>query len=404
MQQRRLAGLNLRRFAKLWDVEVDSGRELTEHLETPSASWQIEMRSGDARVSVVYEILRWDDLVARDFAVPLAHKFLQGFGTLWLVVTSGLLWRLWRTAPWYAGAWLYPIAVFIGAGALGAAGGSLVEAGAVELEFEEISALLGVATWALSWLGLLHLLRRSGGFVVHLMDDGRSQLRYARQKEADLHDRVDAFADRIRAVVQEGAADEVLVVGHSSGSFLAIDAVSRAYEAEPGFSHAAPSFALLTVGATELMVALHPAAGWFRDRIRRLAVEPALFWAEVVGPWDALNFPRRDPVSELGLQTPPDRPNPVFRRAFLTKMLKPATIKSLRRGIKVFRLHFQFIMANEVQGPYDYFGLVCGPHFARTQFARTAIGGATRMSPHLQALGDDRGPVLERRLIQDATL
>lgn len=378
---RRLAAFELRRFAKLWGVKVDVDEAHVDDPATPSIRWNARVSAGDAKVDVTYETLRWDDLVARDFSVPLWLKLARGFGTTADVLFTGHLFRIARASPWCAVAWAYPIglmAVMIalgfglgwGAWALGAAYG-----------FGVAGVIVGVAVALATPIAFMAAARKAKSFLLHLMDDGASQIAYAHRRDAAMQARVDAFADRIRALMAEDGPQELLIVGHSSGSFIAIDAIARAFEADPAMGEGKPSLALLTVGASELLVAMHPSAGWFRERLKRLALETSVFWAEVVGPWDMLNFPHRDPVTELKLDVPDDRPNPTFRRAFLTKMLKADSIARLRRDRNIFRAHFQFVMANEVRGPFDYFSLICGPWRARTQFRRTAKGAY--MSPYL---------------------
>ncbi|PZQ10900.1 MAG: hypothetical protein DI565_19125 [Ancylobacter novellus] len=382
---RRLAVFELRRFSKVWGVRVEVDREDVADERVPSLRWGARLDADGVAVDVVYETLRWDDFVAADFATPLPFKILRGLATAADAIFSGLLWRIWRAAPWCAAAWLYPLMSVLLVLGLSIWTGVVAARLAAGLGAPTLGVVLGVILGCGLALALVEAFRRSGSFIVHLMDDGRSQRRYARRSDPALSARVDAFADRIAEVAAAGEADEVLVVGHSSGSFVGIDAVARAYERRPDLRTGTP-LALLTVGASELLVAFHPRAGWFRERIRLLAVEPTLFWAEVVGPWDSLNFPNRDPVTELGLDVPADRPNPVFRRAFLTKMLGRESIENLRKGFRVFRAHFQFVMANEVRGPYDYYSLVCGPWSARSQFARTADGRL--MSPKLEPAPD----------------
>lgn len=377
---RRLAALELRRFAKLWGVSVSVDADEVADAATPSLKWGARLAAGEARVAVTYETLRWEDLVARDFATPLPLTLLRAARTGFEALATGFLWRVWRASRWCAIAWLYPLSICVATFAASLWLGALLYGFVAPSAGVAVAALLGAAAACGLAVGAMALLRRMGSFVVHLMDDGRSQRRYATRADAEVEARVESFSKRIEAVVRAGEADEVLVVGHSSGSFIGVDAIARAYERAPDFARDR-NLALLTVGASELLVAFHPAAGWFRERIRRLAVEPTLFWAEVVGPWDTLNFPNRDPVSELGLDVPADRPNPTFRRAFLTKMLGQESIKRLQSGLRIFRAHFQFVMANEVQGPYDYFSLVLGPWTAKSQFARTADGRL--MSPTL---------------------
>lgn len=368
---RRLAAYELRKFSRLWGVNVAVDREDVAEPSVPSLRWGARVSAGEAEVNVTYETLRWEDFVARDFAAPLPLTILRGFRTVWEALGRGFLWRVWRASPWCAVAWFYPMFITLAIIAASLALGLFVGEVIARREFPLVGVVVGATIGFGLPLAALTLLRRSGSFIVHLIDDGRSQRRYARRADKELDARVDAFAARIRAVVTAREADEVLVVGHSSGSFIAIDAIARAYEAEPDFARGA-NLSLLTVGASELLIAFQPGAGWFRERIRRLAVEPSLFWAEVVGAWDALNFPARDPVTELKLDVPADRPNPTFRLTYISKMLTEQSVRSLQKGYRVFRTHFQFIMANEVRGPYDYFSLVCGPWTARSQFARTA--------------------------------
>lgn len=378
---RRFFALELRKFCKTWGAFARVSPGFEQAPGAIGASWVVSTRAGAAQVETTFEVLRWDDIVARDFAIPLPLKLFHGQMTLWHMFASGLFMRFAQVAPWYAFAWFYPFAAYMlcTAASVLAGWGLAVLAGRAGLT-GPAAAALGLVAGFWICVGLMEALRRAGTYVVHLIDDGRSQRRYVMRRDAALHARIDAFADRIRAVAETADVDEVVVVGHSSGSFVAIDAVARAYERAPTLGDRVP-LALLTLGSTELLVALHPKAGWLRDRIARLAVEPRLFWAEFVGVWDTLNFARRDPVTELGLDVPEDRPNPAFRRTFITKMLRQPTIDELRRRWKVFRVHFQFIMGNEVQGPYDYYSMICGPWLARSQFERTKKGAF--MSPHL---------------------
>lgn len=380
---RRLAAFELRRFARLWGARVDVDRAHVADEAVPSVRWSARVAAGAARVEVVYETLRWDDIVAKDFARPLPMKILRGLVALGDTLVSGTLYRVARAAPWCAIAWCYPVLLYFASLAFGATIGATIWLAAAHAGLGALGAIFGAAVAVGFSLAVMYEIRRSGDYSIHLMDDGCSQRSYLRRHDPELERRIDAFAARIRAVKADDSLQEILIVGHSSGSFIAIDALARAYEADPQLGAGRPQIALLTVGAIELLVALHPRAGWFRERLKAIAAEPTIFWAEVVAPWDVLNFPNRDPVTELRLDLPADRPNPTFRRAYLTKMLKQEAIDKLTRERNVFRAHFQFIMANEVKGPFDYFSLVCGPWRVRTQFRRTRKGAY--MSPFLGA-------------------
>jgi len=58
----------------------------------------------------------------------------------------------------------------------------------------------------------------------------------------------------------------------------------------------------------------------------------------------------------LGL---PETGRPVVRIVRFREMLDPARYRRIQRSF--FRLHRQFVSANDRRTPYDYFMLVCGP-------------------------------------------
>ena len=48
-----------------------------------------------------------------------------------------------------------------------------------------------------------------------------------------------------------------------------------------------------------------------------------------------------------------------MRRVQIHQLLSDETFKRYRWNF--MRLHYQFVMGNEVRAPYDYFMLICGP-------------------------------------------
>jgi hypothetical protein len=106
-------------------------------------------------------------------------------------------------------------------------------------------------------------------------------------------------------------------------------------------------------------IGLHRAAARVHRDIRRIAVEPSIVWIDVQTRADILNFYNFDPVSGIGVDAGPERCNPLVWIIRLRDMLAPAFFKKLMRSW--FRMHYQFIMANDIRAPYEYMMLVCGP-------------------------------------------
>jgi hypothetical protein len=88
-------------------------------------------------------------------------------------------------------------------------------------------------------------------------------------------------------------------------------------------------------------------------------------WVDVSGPTDPLGFFNVDPVVEAGIHdAPAHRPRLVTARFF--RMFHLETYRKLRRD--KLRLHFQYLMANEIPAAYDYFRITAGPGPALAPF------------------------------------
>jgi hypothetical protein len=93
--------------------------------------------------------------------------------------------------------------------------------------------------------------------------------------------------------------------------------------------------------------------------VRRVAVESSILWIDAQARGDALNFFDFDPVAGIGVDAGAGRCNPLVWQVRMRDMLVPAFYN--RRRWNVFRMHYQFIMANDMRAPYEYMMLVCGP-------------------------------------------
>ena len=178
--------------------------------------------------------------------------------------------------------------------------------------------------------------------------------------EATCFDRpIEVGAARLKELVNANDADEIVVVGHSGGAPLVQCIIARALELDRDLGRRGPRIVLLTIGSITPAVALHPRALKMRETIRRLATEPSIIWIECQSRKDPLNFSGFDSVEGVGIQLGPERCNPLLWQIRFRDMLSPELYRKLRW--KLFRLHFQYIMANQMRAPYDYFMLIGSP-------------------------------------------
>jgi len=188
---------------------------------------------------------------------------------------------------------------------------------------------------------------------------------YMLGRRPDMEARIEAFADRVIACARRGDADEIVVAGHSLGATIVIDLMARAIVRDPTLGRHRPAVCVLTVGATIPKLALHPKGEWLRQKVRRIAGEPSLVWAEYQARDDIISFHKFDPVRLRRFDRVSEPGGLLIRRAQIHEMLGAASLRRFR--FNYMRLHYQFVMANERRGLYDYFMLMCGPvPFART--------------------------------------
>jgi len=217
---------------------------------------------------------------------------------------------------------------------------------------------------------------RDGGAISRLpLTTGFSHA-YIRGSDPQLDWFKQKAAYEIIAADSARSVDEILLLGHSLGAVLAVDALNRALRRKPDLGSRGPRLALVTAGSSILKIGLHRAAGRLRDALARVSRSNGVVWVEYQALTDVMNFYKTDPVRECGLQ-PSGRP--IIRTVRIRHMLQPASYRRVCRNL--YRLHCQFVSGNERRAVYDYFMFVCGPLSAEQQ-ARSPDGAASE-------IGDD---------------
>ena len=173
-----------------------------------------------------------------------------------------------------------------------------------------LAGAIGAAVGLGAFAGALGL-TETHTYLLYLCDDIVSTWQFAHRKRPDWEARLDLFAGYLVDAVKTTDADEVVVVGHSSGSFLAVDVVDRALARDPALGEAtAAKVRLLTIGANLPIVGFHAGAQWFRDRLGRLAVSDQIGWVDFQSRHDIMNIWPFDPVAGHGIDPGAARRNP----------------------------------------------------------------------------------------------
>ena len=328
-------------------------------------NWVASTAGPDWQVETIYELLRWDDVVRDDAKRPIWRKIALAWLLLARYLASGALWRVARAHWRFALFFLYPYVLLLGmllaASVLGGALAALVNF-AMHLVLPGAVAI-GVAGAIAALLAALRLTERRT-YLLYLCDDGISTDQYVRRRRPDWDARLALFADRLSAVARAAAADEIVVVGHSSGSFMAVDVIAQALARDPALGRHGPAIRLVTLGANLPLVGFHPAGGWFVERLACVLAAPDLAWLDVQSRKDVMNFYPFDPATGHGLPGP----GPTILGVRFRDVLLPANYAAFRW--QFFRVHFQYLMANERPAAWDYFMLICGPRSISEAIAR----------------------------------
>jgi len=349
-----------RRYRELYRVEAAkqaaiSGYEISQSAGTGDRfGWRVEGRFGqDATLSEI-DVLLWSDLVRVSMQTSVLQTYLALLRTAWIYVSTGTLGRLMllRKGPVIAA--LYPVVVLLLqlaisaglAGVLGSAISGLTTPGA--------GWIVGLPAFVLMMRGWRAIDRRI--FAYYLMHDYAWSASLRGAYPPELEDRLAVFG---RAVAEALAsdADEVLVVGHSSGAYLAVSMLADLIRSGRVPANG-PALSLLTLGQVIPMVSFLPDAHRLRRDLRYLSERDEIAWVDVTAPGDGCSFAICDPVAVSGVGDRNKRWPLVFSAAFRQTLSNEAWG---RLRWRFFRRHFQYLCAFDRPRDYDYFAITAGP-------------------------------------------
>lgn len=322
----------LAHFSAAWTIRADAaGLAQAES----AVRWQVEAGGPGWRQETAVHLFRWDDLITADRSRSWLTRLPLGLATFLDVVFSGTLLRYIIVSWRYALFFLYPFLLL----AVLLAGAWLLAGLIPWTGLRPLAALLlGVGLIAMLGHRLL---------IDHLIDDWIYAVRLIRKGDSAAAARLDQLAATLIAAHH----DELVIFGHSLGAVHGACLIDRLLALAPD----GPPIRFATAGSSVLKVALHPAAREIRAVIGRIAASPRVVWVDFQAHNDAMNFYKAEPVTTLKLAGQPAVIRPVRFSALLSK----ARYRRIRRNF--FRLHSQFISANDRRGRYDYYMVCCGP-------------------------------------------
>lgn len=376
-QYYRMFRTELRRFARLYGIAATTSRPKAITADE-IASWTIETKAADWQTRTDYDFLRFEDFIQRDLAQPIWRIVLHAVWIYWRLVFRGTAFRFLKASWRFFTFITWPHLILLAEALCCAAIAYAIEWALDALGVPDLFSMVAAAAVFIALLGSLLKYTENRTYVLYLLADTIWTWQFAHRQRPEWDERIDRFAQHLVKVAGTSSAEEIVVVGHSSGSFLGLEILARALELDPALGRHGPRVVLLTIGANFPIVGFHASSHEFRSHLRQLAVEPSIDWIDCQARKDVMNFFQFDPVAAHGIDAGPARRNPTIVPVRFREIILPENYARFRRHF--FRVHFQFVMANQIPHAYDFFMIVCGPvplaeRMAAPQAALAAITG-----------------------------
>jgi hypothetical protein len=338
------------RFHKAWNLK---GSVSPPRLSADGAvaTWTVETAGPDWRVTTDFHWFRWDDFVTADNARSDWLRFPLGIAALMEFILTGTVTRYFVIAWRYGGFFLFPLLYIVGM--------AWLSIGLARFAVGHLGLPHPLLTAPVLWLAICVALRLTFGRYVHIgyaLDDWYFARDLAHRARPAVDARLDRLGEHLIQLIRDTDADEIVIHGHSLGAPLSLSVVDRALRLDPQLGARGKPLHIVSTGSSLLKVALHPAAGWLRQAVSRLAAAPSIYWVEYQALVDIINVYKVDPVVALGMVA---TGKPIVKIFRIRMMVQEHTYRHFR--LNFLRIHRQAVMGNERRYFYDYYMLCCGP-------------------------------------------
>lgn len=314
-------------------------------------------------VETLYEMVRWDDVVRAHWWSAAWPQLRDYMSTTWFCLHSGVFSKIFHQSkgPFFLvfSPLLLTLAViplllaWLGLAAALTQGFIAAAWGLCGVALASVAWALGVRRhWYSRWV------LRSYSFF------GRMGAKDVPELEAV----IDAAATALVDKVQANDVDEIVLLGHSSGTVLAISVLARALRQCETLGLTSPTISMVTLGHCTPSLSNFPPAQRFRDELKLVSENPQVTWVDYSDPIDNFSFAGADPVTAAGWPQKHAH-HPCMLSPHFSELYTPEQYRALKKN--KHELHAQYLGGATRAGKYDFFAITSGPF---TLAQRVALG------------------------------
>ena len=322
-------------------------------------SWNIQTTTESGQVNTEYSFLNWDDIIKNYWVIGYFSLILAAFRVIRSHIFSGMVFNVIKISRPPAITGLYPVIFVLIALLLATLSGFTAYQLLNVVTPPIIAGLIGITiTIAMTWLFSYWGDKLNVFWLLRIYDfTGK----WADNQIPELEQRFELFANEIVKISQEKNYDEILIVGHSVGAIIAIPVVAKLLMK---LDTRCP-ITFLTLGECIPLLSLLPKAQAYRDELEAVAKAPNVFWYDITSAIDGACFPLKNPVTISGIAI---TDKPIVLSARFHTLFTPTSYQKIRRDW--YKVHFQYLLAHELNGQYDFFAITAGAQPLSERFSQ----------------------------------
>lgn len=340
------------------------------------ATWEGHVNWPECHVETRFVQLGWRDVIKSDFERSWPRTIIEGLRSFTLYALAGGFRAVWKSNWAHALFCLYPAVglllylmisllppLFLASTTLGAMAAALPGSytGLTSWGF----FLVGSGVWMVAIYAFMQWLEQKSYFR-YLVNSWYFIERLARNEHGPMHTRIEECADTIVTMADSVENEEVVLVSHSCGTFVAIYILAAVLRRNPDFGSRKGGFSFVTLGPAFDCLGGYGAQHGFGEAMATIA-RSGVDWTDLYSPHDPICGGRTTPIARYAALTKADGRKPEPRRfsVRVPDRMSPDAFRYLR--YRFFKLHFCYFLASVTPGLFDFYRLTLGPKRAVEQ-------------------------------------